>query len=54
MNQDWKKERSLTFMNYNKKRYLELLKERQEKSISTKSGELSSYSALLTAHLDWG
>jgi len=45
MNQDWKKEKYLTFMNYNKKRHLELLKERQEKSISTKLGELLNYSA---------
>lgn len=32
---------------------MELLKEWQEKSISIKSGELSRYSALLSAHLDW-
>ena len=32
---------------------MELLKERQEESISTKSDELSRYSTLLTTHLDW-
>lgn len=53
MNEDWKREKYLTFLNYNKKQYLELLKERQEKSISIRSGELSRYSALLSAHLDW-
>jgi len=53
MNEDWKREKYLTFKNYNKKQYLELLKERQEKSISITSVELSRYSALLSAHLDW-
>jgi len=52
MNEDWKREKYLTFKNYNKKQYLELLKERQEKSISITSVELSRYSALLSAHLD--
>lgn len=32
---------------------MELLKERQEKSISTESGELFNSSTLLSAHLDW-
>jgi len=28
MNENWKREKYLTFLNYNKKQYLELLKER--------------------------
>jgi hypothetical protein len=53
MDEDWRREKYLIFINYNKKQYLEPLKEQQEKSISTRPGELSRYSALLGAHLDW-
>jgi hypothetical protein len=39
---------------YNKKRHLELLKKREEKSISsTESKELSNYSGVLDTQLDW-
>jgi hypothetical protein len=39
---------------YNKKRHLELLKKREEKSISsTESEELLNYSAVLDRQLDW-
>jgi len=39
---------------YNKKRHLELLKKREEKSISsTESKELFNYSAVLDRQLDW-
>jgi hypothetical protein len=39
---------------YNKKRHLELLKKREEKSISsTESKELLNYSAVLDRQLDW-
>ena len=39
---------------YNKKRHLELLKKRKEKSISrTESKELFNYSAMLDRQLDW-
>lgn len=39
---------------YNKKRHLELLKKREEKSISsTESKELFNYSAMLDRQLDW-
>ena len=39
---------------YNKKRHLELLKKREEKSIiSTESNELLNYSAVLDRQLDW-
>ena len=39
---------------YNKKRYLKLLKKRGEKSISsTESKELLNYSAVLDRQLDW-
>ncbi|MFT6843713.1 MAG: putative tellurite resistance protein B-like protein, partial [Psychroserpens sp.] len=39
---------------YNKKRHLELLKKRGEKSISsTESKELLNYSAVLDRQLDW-
>ena len=39
---------------YNKKRHLELLKKREEKSISSsESKELCNYSALLDRQLDW-
>jgi hypothetical protein len=40
------------FINYNKKRDLEFLKERQEKSSITGSVELLNYLALLSTHFD--